>query len=469
MHPSDPAPRPLPRSLGIPGILFLTLSATTPASSVFIIVPDMLKAAGSGALLAMLVAGIVCVATAYIYAELSSAWPIAGGEYVMVARTLGPLAGFVILGVNVVNNFIFPAVVGLGLANVLATVLPGLPPVPVAAAMVVACTLVGILRIRVNAWVTGCFLALELVVLLLVFLLGAAHGVRPLAPLLLHPAAPGGAVSAGAVGLAATIAIFALNGYGGAVYFSEEMHRPAPGIARVILLSLVVTLVVEILPLAALLAGTGDPRATFAASDPFGLFVTERGGPLLADFVSLGVAIAILNAAIASILAFSRFFYSTGRDAVWGRRVDAWATAIHPRFHSPWIATLIVGGTGIVACFIPLPLLLVLSGAGIAITYLAIAFAVMSGRRSGATDHGLYHMPLFPLAPLVTILSLLYIFWTSWQDLEVGRPGLIATGAQMAIGAAYYLLVLRRRGPWIVRDPFEGPAETGAISAAARR
>src|SRR5437764_15124418 len=106
--PSD-APRPLARSLGTFGILFLTLSATTPAFSMFISGPDLLEA-GTGALLAMLIAGVVGVATAYIYAELSSAWPIAGGEYVMVARTLGPLAGFVILGVNAVNCVSFLAV-----------------------------------------------------------------------------------------------------------------------------------------------------------------------------------------------------------------------------------------------------------------------------------------------------------------------------------------------------------------------
>ncbi len=462
MQPADPlpptAPRPFPRSLGVIGILFLTLSAITPASSVFIILPGMLRGAGSGALVAMLIAGIVCVATAYVYAELSSAWPIAGGEYVMVARTLGPLAGFVILGVNVVNNLIFPAVIGLGLSDVLSALFPGLPPVPVAIATVAACTLLGILHIRLNAWVTGLFLALELAVLLLLFLLGLLHPMRPLAPLLFHPVAGGGPPSAMAIGVATTIAIFALNGYGSAVYFSEEMHAPARGIARVVLLSLVVTLLVEIAPLAAVLAGAPDLPVLFAARDPFGLFVTERGGAALVGLVSLGVAVAIVNAAIASILGFSRFLYSTARDGVWGLRADSWLTAIHPRFHSPWISTLVVGGVGITACFIRLDLLLVLSGAGIAITYLAIAFAAMAGRRSGATAHGLYRMPIFPLAPVVTILAIAYVFWTNWLDPEVGRPGLIATGAQILVSAAYYLLVLRRRGEWIVRDPFEEPA-----------
>ena len=112
---SGAAPAGLTRSLGVVGVLLLTLSVATPASSVFVIIPGMLQEAGTGAIWATVAAALVCVATAYIYAELSSTWPVAGGEYVMVAQTLGPLAGFVMLGVNVFNNLIFLPVAGLGI------------------------------------------------------------------------------------------------------------------------------------------------------------------------------------------------------------------------------------------------------------------------------------------------------------------------------------------------------------------
>jgi amino acid transporter len=467
VQPAEPLPapilQPLRRSLGVVGILFLTLSAITPASSVFIIVPEMLKDAGTGALWAMLIAGLVCVATAYLYAELSSAWPVAGGEYVMVAHTLGPLAGFIILGVNTINNFIFPAVVGLGLSDVLSTIFAGLKPVPVAVAMVVACTLVSVLRIRFNAWLTGIFLAVELAALGTLFTLGLISPVRPVGALLVHPIGASGAVTAGGIGLATTVGIFALNGYGNAVYFAEEMHAPAKRIARVILLALALTLLVEIAPLVAVLLGAPDLKALFASDDPFGLFVTLRGNATLAAWVSLGVAVAVINAAIACIISFARFFYSTGRDGAWGRPFDAWATALHPRFQTPWIATLIVGAVGTAACFVPKSLLLVLSGQGIVATYFAMAFAAIAGRRNGAAAHSPYRMPLFPLAPLVTVAALAYVCWTSWWDVATGRPGLIATGAQMLVSAAYYILVVKRRGPWIVRDPVDEDIAPAAV------
>lgn len=459
-HKLPPVPHGLsglPRSLGVAGVLFLTLSATTPASSVFVIVPGMLRAAGSGALIALLIAALVCVATAYVYAELSSAWPIAGGEYVMVARTLGPMAGFVVLGVNVVNNLLFTPVVALGIGDVLALVIPGLPRVPVAMALVVLATGVGLLNIRTNAIVTGLFLIVELVALAVLVWAGLAFPIHDPVALLLHPQMPGDGglvpASPAAIGTATTIAIFALNGYGMAVYFGEDMRDASRRIGGVVLLALCLVLLTEVVPVAAAIVGAPDLAAFFASDDPFGMLVGERGGAGLGRWVAGGVAIAIVNAAIVSILAFARFFYSTGRDGVWGGRLDIRLQIIHPRFGSPWIATLAIGAISLGGCLVPLDLLLVLSGAGLVLTYAAIALAALVGRRSGATSYAAYRMPFFPIAPWVTLIALAYIVWTSWFDLEEGRPGLIATAIQILVSILYYALVVRRRGAWVTRDP----------------
>ena len=442
-------------------VLFLTLSVTTPASSVFVIIPGMLQAAGSGALWAMIISAVVLVATAFIYAELSSAWPIAGGEYVMVARTIGPAAGFAILGVSVVNNVLFPPVAGLGISAVLAVVIPGLPEVPVAIGVVVLATLCGLFNIRVNAWITAIFLAIEIVALAVVAALVFVGPLRSLPELLLHPLmpAPGGLVPAtpAAIGLATTIGIFALNGCGTAVYFAEELQEAPRQVARAVLWGLVLTLLCEGLPLIAVLVGAPDLQALFRADDPFGTFVREQGGGLLADVVAIGVAIAVLNAAIAFLLACARFFYSTGRDCSWGSPLDAWLCALHPRHGSPWMATLFCGAVGVAACFLPLSLLLLLSGAGLIAVYAGIAVAAIVGRRSGATTHAQYRMPLHPIAPLVTLAALAYVVVLNWQDAKEGRVSLIVTMAQILISLGYYYLVLRRRG-WSVRDPAQTSA-----------
>jgi amino acid transporter len=451
--PQDQPPA-FTRSLGTAGVLFLVLSVTTPASSLFVIVPGMLQEAGTGAVWAAIAAAIVCVATAYIYAELSSAWPVAGGEYVMVTHTLGPTAGFVMLGVNVFNNLLFLPVAALGVREVLAGVVPDLPQVPTAMAVVVACTLIGTLNIRVNAVVTGIFLLLEIAVLVVVAGLGLIHAERGPLPFLLDPVvAAGGALapaSLTSIGVAAAIAIFAFNGYGVAVYFGEEMHEAPQRIARAVLLALAWTLVLMGVPLLAALVGAADLPALLASSDPFGELVRALAGERAGDWVAAGVALAIVNAIIAWVLACARFFYGTARDGSWGRPLDRWMLMLHPRWNSPWAGTLLVGGVGAALCLVDLRQLEILSGTGLLAIYAGIAAAAIVARRRGLTAG--YRMPWYPLAPLVTFAGLALIGWATWTDPEDGRPALVATAAQIVLAAAYYRLVLRRRG-WTARLP----------------
>jgi len=375
---------------------------------------------------------------------------VTGGEYVMVGRTMGPLAGFIILVINLISNVLFLPVVGLGVSAVLGTVLPGLPEVPTAVAVVVGSTLCAVFNIRVNALVTGIFLCVEMIALVVVAVLALIHPANPILPILAHPMMLAGnalvPTSLSAIGLATTVAIFALNGYGMAVYFGEELHEPERRIARIVLLSFFLTFVLEVAPLVALLVGGADLKALYAADDPFGLFILALGGKGLAGVVAVGVAVAIVNAAIVTLLAAARFFWCTGRDRTWGPRWDALVGHIHPRLESPWIATLAMGVIGTACCFVNLSFLLIVSGGGLIVTYTAIAIAALIGRRGGATAHSLYRMPFFPAAPIVTLIALTGVLYANWQDVEEGRPALVATAAQIGLAAAYYWLVLRRRG-----------------------
>ena len=450
-------PRPLARTLGLPAVLFLTLSISTPASSVFVILPGMVGAAGSGALLALLIAILICLATGVVYAELASAWPVAGGEYVFVAHTLGPAAGFAMLVVNLFNTLLFPPVVALGIAAVASSFMPGLPVVPVAIAVLAAATLVALLNIRVNAIVTGLFLAVELIALVVVAILGFGNWERPILPMLSDPLMPAAAglvpMDLPALGAAVAVAIFALNGAGCAVYFAEEMHQAPRRIAGAIMAASLVVILTVGIPLLAGLVGAPDLHAFATSEDPFGLLTRMLGSETLAAWVAAGIVLAIVNAIIASILATARILYGTARDRSWGRPFDPWFAAIHPRFESPWLGTLIIGAIMIACCLLPLHFLLLVSGIGLTIIYAGIAAAVLVGRYGGASHHAEYRMRFFPLPPILTLAASVFVVWTSWLDPEEGRPALIATAAQLLIALAYYYWVLRRRGPWQVVLP----------------
>ena len=451
----------------VTGALLLTLSAVTPAASVYVIIPGIIQQAGTGAFLSLAFAAVVGLAMAFVYAELASAHPIAGGEYALFGRTLGPLVGFAFMGMNAIGCALAPAVLALGAGAYLQAIWPDAPSVPIAMGIIGLATLLGVLNIRTNALVTGAFLVLEVVVLIILAALGFSHPVRGAGELVLHPVALAGAAVVPAplavIGLATAVAIFAYNGFGSSVYFSEEMVGAPRRVARTIVLALLLTVAFEFIPTAAVLMGAPDLKRLIASSNPFSDFVSERGGRALGVAVSLGVALAIVNAMIATLLINARFYYSSGRDRAWTAPVNAALIRLHGRFGSPWVATLVAGALAMIGCLVPFHLLLVLTGAGLVVMYALLCVGVMVGRRSGATAHGPYRMPLYPLAPLLGLAALAYVLYSNWIDPDVGRPSLIATAAMAAVAIVYCAAMRRRRGPgWAV----EGPGEEAAVAAA---
>lgn len=463
------AAAPLTRSMRRAGNLLITISAITPAASVFIMGQQVVQQAGSGAILCFLAAGLLALTTAFVYAELSSAFPLTGGEYSMMGRAIGPSWGFMALGLNLVGGALGQAVTALGLADYLGVVLPGLPPLPVALAVTVATTVVTLLNIRLNAKITGAFLMVELAALGVMTVLGLAHPHRSLVELTLHPVMLGGGGLAhtpwAVIGLATAVAVYAYNGYGGACYFGEEMYEARTKVAWVIFASLIVAVAAEFIPISAALVGAPDLKAMLGASQPFPAFLLATGGPAMADAVSLGVAFAIVNAMIAIGLINARQLYCSGRDGVWPQAVNRWMAAVHPTWHSPWVATLVMGAATLGCCLLPLELLIMLTGTGLVMIYAGVSVAAIAGRMNGTTDVGHYRMPLYPLWPALSLVGLAGVAFADLLDPASGRPSLIANLAVMALSAAYYFLYLKPRGGWILRGadglPLEAPEAEG--------
>jgi amino acid transporter len=455
---------PFRRSMHRLGTLLITLSGITPAASVFIMGSDVIRQAGTGAVICFAAAAVLGLTTAYVYAELSSAFPLTGGEYSMIGHTLGPSYGFMALGLNIFGGALGQAVTALGLAEYLGVVVADLPPLPVALVATAIVTVISILNVRVNAVITGVFLLVEFVALGVLVALGLIHPQRGLDVVALHPVMLAGAhlapTSWVTIGLASAAAIYAYNGYGGAVFFGEEMFEARTRLHWVVFWSLGIAVVAEFAPIIAAMVGAGDLKAVLGAQTPLAAFIAADGGPWLAKAVSLGVAFAIINAMIAIALINARQLYASGRDRVWPGPVNRAVTALHPRFNSPWIASLIMGAATAAACLLKLDLLVMLTGTGVVVIYGGVSAAAIAGRLTGSTAHGAYRMPLFPLAPAVSLAACAAVVAADLFDAEVGRPSLVANLAVMALSAGYYVLVLRRRGDWALRG------EGGALLAA---
>ncbi len=451
----------LARTMGGLGALLITLSGLSPSIGVFVVGSDVIHQAGTAAFVCFVAAALLGVAIANVYAELAAAFPETGGEYTIVGRVLGPSFGFAMLGLNLLTFSIAPAMTALGVVTYLQALAPDLPAVPTALGLVVLCMGVSVLNVRVNALVTGLFLTVELVSLAVVAGLGFGHAHRGVAALALHPLMLGAGghlvpVPLASLGVGAAAAIYAFDGYGSVVYLGEEIRDAPRRMAAVVFWALGLAAVFQIGPLIAVLVGAPDLGRLMASASPLPAFILAVGGPVLAKAMSAGVALALFNAMIASALMGGRQLYSSGRDRAWPARLNAAFASLHPRFNSPWIATLAVGATSLLWCLVRLDVLVVLIGEGTAAIYVCMCLAALQGRRSGASAHAPYRMPGFPFTPVLALAALAAVGGADLFDPD-GRKGLLASAVVAAVSVLYYRLVLRRRGGWMHRGPGAAP------------
>lgn len=447
----------LSRSLTFRENILITLSAVTPASSVFVIVPSVINGVGGASALAFAIAALVGVAVAFCYAELSSAFPITGGEYAFVARTLGKPFGFALFLLSLVSGVFVLGVIASGAEIYLGVVWGSLSGEWVGIVVILAASVVGCFQIRANAWVTGVFLVIELAAVTVLAVLGFVHADQPISTLWDATTTDenGLLISVGAglmVSYTAT-ALFAYNGYGTAVYYAEETKQATRTIGRAILWSLAITVAAELIPLTAVLLGTPSLTDLIGSDDPMSYFLQARGGDVVNDVVSIGIAIAIINAVLAILLQLGRLVYSSARDRSWPDAISRPLASVHPRLRTPVTATLLVGVIGaLLLWLVSFDTLLIVTSASLLITYGLVGLAAIVGRVRGMTSGAAYRMPGWPWVPVAMIAATIIVGYESWT--ADWKPVVVAA-AIFAVGFPYYYLYLhpRRGDRWTLPEP----------------
>ena len=449
--PAPPVPALRREMSGLDGLL-ITLAGLSPSIGVFIVGSDIIHMVGSGAVLCFLAAVILGIAMASVYAELGSSMPSAGGEYTIAGRLLGPDAGFAMLSINLCGLCLAMALSGLGVAGTLQAVFPGLPAIPTALGLVAAVTALAVLRIRVNALLTGVLLGCEMASLAATAWLGFTHAQPGGAARLIRPlmAGPGGmlqAVPLAVLGVGAAGGIYAFNGYGSVIFFGEEIRDARRNVAAIVYGSLAIAAVTELVPMAAVVIGSPDLGRLVSADAPIAQFIHQAGGPVLSRVMSLAVAAAIFNTMIAVMLSAARQLYASARDKAWpsgGRHL----AALHPRFGSPHVATLTVGGAALACCLVPPGVLVTILANGNVATYATLCLAAIAGRRSGLTANSHARAPLFLAGPICVLLALAGVIWADLLDPATGVPGLLAMLAIVGFGVGVHRLMVRHNPAW---------------------
>ncbi|WP_405406838.1 APC family permease [Streptomyces sp. NBC_01104] len=446
---TGPTPQKLKRSIGVVGGTLLTLSCVTPASTLFVVVPDLFSSLGTYTALTIGIGSLLCIAVAFCYSELGTLIPSAGGEYAMVSTMAGRLAGWLVFVLSLLVVMIVPPVIAMGTADYLAP-LVHIPASVAGAGVMLLATLAGLLDLRANAWITGIFLVLEVIAAGVVAVLGFAHSERG-ASALVHGsvAAPGGTsstVTAMMVVSGLAIALFITQGFSTAVYLSEELEKPRRNVARTVLATLAISTAVILVPVIAITVGAPD-LAALTSGDLSGM-VEAWSNSAVGTFVSLCVALAIINAGIVMVIQNSRVLFASARDKAWPAPVNQ-ALSRLGRFGSPWVATLLVGIPGAALCFVNLDTLYGVTGVSVTAMYLLVAVAALLCRRGSHRHAPAWRMPLWPAVPVLLIVVLAYIL--TQQETEY----LLWTGGITAVATLYWALYLRPRRAtrWLVSIP----------------
>jgi amino acid transporter len=456
-------PATLERGLSVPGVVALAVSDITPMASLLIIAPVVLAAAGTASLWAYLIGCFIAVNVALCMGELGSMHPVAGGLYSIVHRVLGRPAGFVALLDYVAQGIFLPASIALGIGTYLHALNDAIPVNLSSAVAMAVVTVLAVLRINVGAVLVGVFLAIEVLVIAALSIAALTSWNQPLSILtspVLSDGATVSAVGAGAVVAALATTLFSVNGYDSAINFAEETRGAAHNIGKAVVIAALTGIVLELVPFTAGLFGAPDLRSYLSSPTPLTDLVSQTWGSTAAKVIIVGALFAVVNAVLAITLQFSRILWSSARDRAWPASVNAALSRVHPRFRSPWVATLLTGGLATVLCFnADLVTAVTFTAVLIIVLYALVAVAAIVSRVRDRDAVRPSRMPLWPIPPVVALVGV--VIALSQQ----ARRDVLIVVVLFAVGLAYYYLYLHRAAHdrWVPHTTDEdlNPAEPG--------
>jgi APA family basic amino acid/polyamine antiporter len=426
--------------------------------------------AGPALLISFVVAGLACIFSALCYAEFASMAPVAGSAYTYAYATLGEMLAWIMGWDLILEYTVASASVAhgwskyfqnfIGMFHVkVPQIFSGAPfdynpsvgsfaqtgsffdlPALVIVAIV---TIILVIGIHESSRFNNVMVAIKVAVVLMVIVVGAFY----VKAANWHPFAPFGwaglsvfgktvwgqtAADGSPVGMLAGAAMifFAYIGFDSVSTHAEEARNPQRDVPIGIITSLIICTVLYI---AVTIVLTGmvpcdqiDIDAPIAAA-------FEHVGLHWAQFIiSLGAVAGITSVMLVLMLSQPRVLLAMARD---GLLPKSFFAAVHPRFRTPWKATILTGFcVGSLASLIPLGILAELVNIGTLLAFVIVCTAVLVMRYINPQAHRPFRCPFVPVIPLLGVLLCLVLMFSlpsaNWLRLFIW----------MAVGIIIYFL-----------------------------
>ncbi len=407
-------------------------------AGIYQMAPDIAKGAGSwwGVLLLWIVGGLLSLCGAICYAELATAYPKEGGDYVYLSRAYGKWAGFLFGWAQL--TVVRPgdiAVMAFAFATYMRAIWDPLAGYPAysqrlfAAVATIILTFINILGVKEGKWTQNLLTVVKALGLL------AIVGVAVFAP---QQEKAGGTFNALPVSLALIFVLFTYGGWNEMAYVAAEVKNPRQNIVRALVLGTGAVILLYLLVNSAFLYTLGYKglaTSEAVASDAIATTFPRIGGRL----ISALVCISALGAVNGLIFTGARISYAMGAEHKTFKVLGKW----HERTGTPAWALLVQGiiALSLIMVFGSFIDTILYTAAAVYAFYLGTSLAVIVLRYREPHVERPYKVTGYPVTTLIfSAVCALLIYSCITYALATRRVSIIVLLSVLAAGMVVYWL-----------------------------
>lgn len=410
-------------------------AGTAIGASIFSVLGPAAKVAGSGILIACLLAAVPMVIFGLVYAFMASAVPRTAASYEWQRQFTHPLIAFAIVWMRVLSNAVVMIVLGRVMISYVGMVID-LPATPTVLGVFFLIFVLNFLGVAIAAR-TQTILMLGLLVVFAIFVVSGAPAARP--ELFVEALGDGWMPILAALPL--MIQLFL--GIETATEVGEEVKNSKTIVPLGLALGLALTVVVYLSITFTALSLVG-PEQLAASEAPLLDAAKVSLGGWAVPLIVTAAALSLTKSMNAVFLVFARFLYAMGKSGV----LPAPLARIHPKFGTPYVATIVAFVASAAALLLPSSLLFLLLAVNIPtmMKYLGTCLAAFSIAQNHPDVHAQARIQfskltvkiLATLGGVAAIIIASLGFGTDWRPYAL-------LGGWLLIGLIYYFATARRR------------------------
>ncbi len=390
--------------------------------------------AGPAVSISFIVAGFACAFAGLCYAEFASMIPIAGSAYTYAYATMGRLVAWII-GWALILEYLFSGStvavgwsgyvvnfcdsVGLHIPTSLSSAPLGLDEannlvftgsfINLPAVFIVFCVTILLYRgIKESASFNNVVVIVKLTVIIMFILLGWQYINQDN----WHPFIPENTGTFGQFGWsgvmrASSVIFFAYVGFDAVSTAAQEAKNPQRDMPWGILGSLVICTIIYII---VSLVMTGIANYTeLNTSAPIAVAIDKTDLKWFSPMIKIGAIAGLSSVILVMLMGQTRIFYSMANDGLFFKRFGE----IHPKYQTPYFATLVTGGVALVTSgLLPIGILGELVSFGTLLAFIIVCLGILILRYNQPELKRPFKTPLFPVTPILGVLSCLGVMFS---------------------------------------------------------